>query len=209
MLNHEFRDQAQKKGYQNIAGIDEAGRGPLAGPVVAAAAILSDKFILDGINDSKKLSPKKREALYEQIIASDEVTFGIGIVPPSRIDEINILQATFMAMSLAVNQLSIVADLLLIDGNQSPKLAIPDVTVVKGDSKELSIAVASILAKVTRDRIMIDLDEKYPHYGFAKHMGYPTKAHIEALTLHGVSPVHRLSFGPVKKLAQMASAFST
>jgi len=175
------------------AGIDEAGRGPLAGPVVAAAVILSADHTIIGINDSKKLSPKKREELYELIMAQAQV--GVGIVSESVIDEINILQATFRAMREAVLCLPVKPDKLLVDGNSKiPDCPYDQEVIVQGDSKVESIGAASIIAKVTRDRMMLVLHEEYPHYNFATHKGYGTKVHIEAIKKYGPSPIHRRSF---------------
>ena len=195
----EYEGLAHRKGYPVVAGIDEAGRGPLAGPVVAASAILGSGIDLPEVNDSKKLTPKKRARLYEELIEHDLVSYGVGIVDHERIDEINILEATKEAMRLSVESLEVKPDFLYIDGNFGINLGITDEPVVKGDGKVLSIAVASIIAKEVRDRIMLELDEKYPEYGFKGHMGYPTKAHVAAIEKFGPSPVHRMSFGPLKK----------
>jgi ribonuclease HII len=194
LLHHE-RQQWQN-GRQIVAGVDEAGRGPLAGPVVAAAVVfppsLSDTF---GINDSKKLSPKNRERL-KPLIEDIALAIGVGIVDHIDIDRINILQATYKAMQIAVQQLSFMPDFVLIDGRGIPDLEMPCESIIKGDSKSVSIAAASIIAKVTRDHIMIDMHEKYPHYGFTQHKGYGTKKHIQAIREHGLSPIHRRSFRP-------------
>lgn len=176
-----------------ICGIDEAGRGPLAGPVAAGAVILPEDCEILYLNDSKKLSEKRREELYEEI-TEKAVSFGVGIVGPDRIDEINILQATYEAMRQAVSKLSVVPGLLLNDAVTIPGMEIPQVPIIKGDAKSVSIAAASILAKVTRDRMMRDYEELFPEYGFAKHKGYGTKAHIEALRRFGPCPIHRASF---------------
>lgn len=176
-----------------ICGIDEAGRGPLAGPVVAGAVVLPKDFQLLYLNDSKKLSEKRRNQLYTEI-REQAVSFGIGVVGPDRIDEINILQATYEAMQLAVKQLSVIPDILLNDAVTIPKLTIPQVPIVKGDTKSVSIAAASILAKVTRDQMMIEYDTIFPEYGFAKHKGYGTAFHIEALKTAGPCPIHRKTF---------------
>lgn len=181
------------QGIRPIAGIDEAGRGPLAGPVCAAAVILPDGLAIEGLNDSKKLSDKKRRALYD-IIINQAVTYGIALVDEKTIDEINILQATFLAMRQAAEQLKICPALALVDGNRAPGLSIPVQTVVKGDSLSANIAAASILAKVTRDRLMEQLDAEYPQYGFAVHKGYGTKAHYAALREYGPCPIHRMTF---------------
>ncbi len=192
-MTFEHENDARAHGFEVVCGIDEAGRGPLAGPVCAAAVILPDGYIPDGLNDSKKLSEKKRDALYD-IIIENCVSFSIAMASEKEIDEYNILQATFLAMRRAVVGLSVAPDAALIDGNQKPGLAIAQKTIIKGDACCPSIAAASILAKVTRDRFMQQLDAEYPEYQFAKHKGYPTKLHYEMIREHGVSPVHRLSF---------------
>ena len=186
-----------RKGARLVCGIDEAGRGPWAGPVVAAAVVLDPKCIPDGLNDSKKLSEARREALFEPIMASARV--GIGIAEVDRIDRDNILQATLWAMAQALDQIEGVA-LALVDGNRAPALTCPVQTIVEGDAKSLSIAAASIIAKVTRDRIMVGHDQAYPGYGFARHKGYGTALHQEALRRHGVTPLHRTSFAPIAAL---------
>ena len=179
--------------YRCICGIDEAGRGPLAGPVYAAAVILPNDIIIKGINDSKKLSEKKREELFEKI-TEKAIAYNIFSVDEKRIDEINILNATYEAMNGAVNGLSTAPDFVLIDGNRISGMEIPHETVVKGDSKSISIAAASILAKVSRDRFICQMAEKYPEYGFEKHKGYGTKAHNEAILKYGPCPIHRRTF---------------
>ena len=179
--------------YAFICGIDEVGRGPLAGPVVAGAVILPKDCNILYINDSKKLSEKKREELYDVIMEQAVVT-GIGMASPARIDEINILQATYEAMRSAINNLNPSPDILLNDAVTIPKVDIKQVPIIKGDAKSISIAAASVLAKVTRDRIMEEYDKKYPEYGFAKHKGYGTKQHIQALEQFGASPIHRRTF---------------
>lgn len=179
--------------YNYICGIDEAGRGPLAGPVVAGAVILpADEEILY-LNDSKKLSEKRREALYTEIMEK-AVAVGVGIIGPERIDEINILRATYEAMRQAVSKLSVKPDILLNDAVTIPEVDIRQVPVIKGDAKSVSIAAASIIAKVTRDRMMAEYDEAMPGYGFGKHKGYGTKAHIESLKRLGPCPIHRRTF---------------
>ncbi len=181
------------RSFQAICGVDEAGRGPLAGPVVAGAVILPvDRQILY-LNDSKKLSPKKREELYEEIMAC-AASVGIGVVGPEKIDEINILQATYEAMRLAISALAVQPDLLLNDAVTIPGINIRQIPIVKGDAKSVSIAAASIVAKVTRDRMMEKYDKEMPGYGFAAHKGYGTRAHIEALKKLGPSPIHRKTF---------------
>jgi ribonuclease HII len=181
-----------------VAGVDEAGRGPLAGPVIAAAVILSPDCEIVGIDDSKKLSAKKRERLFE-LISQDAIACSIGRADVQEIDELNILQATLLAMSRAVKGLSVRPSRVLVDGNQAPDIDEPVETLIRGDSLNKSIAAASILAKVTRDREMLEIDRVYPGYGFARHKGYPTKAHIEAIGRYGVLPVHRRSFAPVAR----------
>ena len=185
------------KGYSYIAGVDEAGRGPLAGPVYAAAVILPDDAELTGINDSKKLTPKKREELFEKI-TEIAVSYSIFSVDEKEIDEINILNATHKAMNGAVNGLSQKPDYVIIDGNSIKGMELPHQTVVKGDAKSISIAAASILAKVARDRYIDEMGKVYPEYGFENHKGYGTKAHTDAILKYGVCPIHRRTF--LKKL---------
>ncbi len=192
-MDYEYENQAFADGFSTVCGIDEAGRGPLAGPVCAAAVILPPELEIDGLNDSKKLTEKKRDALFD-IIREKAVAYSVAMVDEKRIDEINILQATFEAMRNAVSGLSVKPDIALIDGNQKPGLEIEERTVVKGDAKSPSIAAASVLAKVTRDRFMLELDKTYPEYQFAKHKGYGTKLHYECIEKYGISPVHRLTF---------------
>lgn len=183
-----------------VCGIDEAGRGPLAGPVVAAAVILDPARPIAGLNDSKKLSALKRESLALEIRAK-AIAFCVAEASPAEIDRINILQATFLAMQRAVAGLSIVPLRAVVDGNRCPKLPIPVEAVVKGDGKIAAIAAASILAKTVRDHGMLELHAQFPQYGFDRHMGYPTAVHLAALQVHGASPHHRRSFGPVAQLA--------
>ena len=187
----EFEEKYESFSY--ICGIDEAGRGPLAGPVVAGAVVLPKGKRILYVNDSKKLSEKKREELFD-VIKEEALCFGLGIVSPERIDEINILQATYEAMREAVNKLSVSPDILLNDAVTIPGIDIRQVPIIKGDAKSLTIASASILAKVTRDRIMAEYDLQYPEYGFAKHKGYGTKAHIDAIRQFGPCPIHRKTF---------------
>ncbi|MCH5317253.1 MAG: ribonuclease HII [Eubacterium sp.] len=188
-----YENEAKAKGYNVICGVDEAGRGPLAGPVFAAAVILPDGHIIEGVNDSKKLSEKKREMLFDKII-EECVCYSVGTASEKEIDEINILQATYLAMKRAVDGLKIKPDYVLIDGNRMPPLDIPAETIVKGDGKSASIAAASIIAKVSRDRYMLELAKKYPQYEFEKHKGYGTKLHYEKIAEHGISNIHRKSF---------------
>ena len=179
--------------YSLICGIDEAGRGPLAGPVVAGAVILPKDCEILYLNDSKKLSPAKREALYEEIMEKAEAV-GVGMASPARIDEINILQATYEAMREAVDNLGVTPELLLNDAVTIPDVSIPQVPIIKGDAKSVSIAAASVIAKVTRDRLMVQYDEILPGYGFAQHKGYGSKEHIEAIRRLGLTPIHRRTF---------------
>ena len=181
------------EGYEYICGVDEAGRGPLCGPVVAAAVILPKHVCIEGVNDSKKISEKKREKLYDDIMKG-AIAVGIGISDVDVIEKVNILNATKIAMKKAIESLSIKPDYVLIDGNQKIDIDILQETVVSGDAKSESIASASIIAKVTRDRMLRKFDEMYPEYGFAKHKGYGTKAHIEAIKKYGLTPIHRKSF---------------
>ncbi|MBA0154511.1 MULTISPECIES: ribonuclease HII [Acinetobacter] len=182
-----------------IAGVDEAGRGPLVGTVVAAAVILDPNNPIAGLNDSKKLSEKKREKLFIEI-QEKALAWAIAEASPAEIDELNILQASLLAMRRAVETLQVQPDQVLVDGNKIPQgLNMPCEAVVGGDALHAEISAASILAKVTRDRQMLELDQKFPQFGFAKHKGYPTKAHFEAIALHGVTTEHRRSFGPVRK----------
>ena len=197
-MDYSFEENAISKGFKTICGIDEAGRGPLAGPVYAAAVILPLGLEITGLNDSKKLSEKKREELFD-VICEKAVDFSIGIADEKEIDEINILNATFLAMKRAVGGLKIKPDYALIDGNRYPRIGgVTEETIVKGDGKSMSVAAASILAKVSRDRYMLEIAEKYPQYCFEKHKGYGTKLHYEMLLKYGISPVHRKSF--LKKL---------
>ena len=189
----EYEEKHYNEGYTAICGCDEAGRGPLCGPVVAAAVILPRGLTIEGLDDSKKLTEKKREALFE-VIKEKALSYCIAEASPEEIDEINILNASVLAMRRAVAGLSVEADFALIDGNCSRGFEIPTETVVKGDSKSYSIAAASVLAKVTRDRGCIELDRLYPEYGIAKHKGYPTKDHMDAVRKHGVAPIYRKSF---------------
>jgi len=195
------------QGFKLVAGLDEAGRGPLAGPVVAAVAVLNPEILLDsvkleklkGINDSKKISAKKREELFD-IIKENFFEIGVGVVNHQTIDRINILQATFLAMKMALGNLKSKPDILLVDGKfPIPNLSLRQEAIINGDALIFSIAAASIVAKVTRDRLMDEYDKKYPQYGFAKHKGYGTPLHLEMLQKHGPSPVHRKSFAPVRR----------
>ena len=188
-----YEREAFADGVKLVCGVDEAGRGPLAGPVCAAAVILPPELVIPGLNDSKKLTDKKRRELYD-VITAEAVSYGIAFASEKEIDEINILQATFLAMARAMEKLTPQPELALIDGNRAKDFGLPVRTIVKGDSLSASIAAASILAKVTRDRLMEEYDEAYPQYGFAIHKGYGTKRHYEALREFGPSPIHRMTF---------------
>ena len=195
---YEFETKASHQGFNNIAGIDEAGRGPLAGPVVAAAVILLSKVNIPNLTDSKKLSPKKRKKLFLEIQES-AAAYGVAVVDHTIINEINILQAARLAMKQAVDQLNPIPDLLLIDGNQKIESTLDQWAIVKGDSKSLSIAAASVLAKVTRDRIMDDYHKLYPQYEFNRHKGYGTKLHRTLIQEYGPCPIHRSKFKGVSE----------
>ena len=197
MVNFDIENEYAQKGFKAICGVDEAGRGPLAGPVYAAAVILPLNCDIPGLNDSKKLSEKKREQLFD-VVKEKALAYGIGVASEKEIDEINILQATFLAMRRAVASLEIKPDFVMIDGNQKPNTGIDEITVVKGDAKSMSIAAASVLAKVSRDRFMLEMAEKYPEYEFEKHKGYGTKLHYEKLAEFGPSEIHRRTF--IKKI---------
>ena len=197
----EIENELYKKGYEYVAGVDEAGRGPLAGPVCAAAVIFPQGVVIDGINDSKKLSEKKRDLLYDEIIEK-ALSYSIQFVEPEVIDEINIRQATSLAMHNAVKELSVSPSYVIIDGKDNIPYDIPYEYVIKGDAKSQTIAAASILAKVSRDRLMTALDEKYPEYGFKKHKGYGTALHIEAIQKYGITEIHRKSFMTDKVLGK-------
>lgn len=189
----EFENEAIAKGYKAICGVDEAGRGPLAGPVCAAAVILPENLIIEGVNDSKKLSEKKREALFD-VIKEKALAYSIAFASVDEIEEINILNAAMLAMKRAVEGLPVKADYAMIDGNRLPKLDIDCECIVKGDAKSMSIACASILAKVSRDRLLYEYADEFPEYGFDKHKGYGTKLHVEALKQYGPCKYHRPSF---------------
>lgn len=194
MPDFEFEKNAIKNGYISVCGVDEAGRGPLAGPVCAAAVILPMDFEIKELNDSKKLSEKKREQLFD-VIKQNAISYSIAYASVEEIEEFNILEATFLAMERAVNGLDKKADYVLIDGNRTPKgLLIPSETIIKGDAKSYSISAASILAKVSRDRLMLEYDKEYPQYNFKKHKGYGTKEHTDAIRKYGPCKIHRMSF---------------
>lgn len=197
---YKYEHELEKEGINYIGGVDEVGRGPLIGPVVTACCILPKDFKLEGLTDSKKLTEKKREEYYKYI-KENCIAYGIGEASPERIDEINIYQATKEAMIMAINKVrdQIPLEHVLIDA-MPLELDIPSTSIIKGDAKSISIAAASVLAKVTRDHMMIELDEKYPEYGFAKHKGYPTKKHLEAIHEYGLIDGYRKTYGPVKEL---------
>jgi ribonuclease HII len=199
MLEYQLEKELNDAGYAAICGVDEAGRGPLCGPVVAAACILPMGLVIEGLNDSKKLTPKKRDALYDYI-CENAVSYCIAEASVEEIDELNILEATLLAMRRAIDGLSVPADFALIDGNVSRDFQIPVRAIVKGDATSPSIAAASILAKVTRDRLMRELDKEFPGYGLAGNKGYGTAEHLRALKELGVSDVHRRSFAPVRDI---------
>ncbi|MBR5427184.1 MAG: ribonuclease HII [Clostridia bacterium] len=194
MISFDIENEARARGFAVIAGVDEAGRGPLAGDVYAGAVILPEGFDVSGLNDSKKLTEKKRELLFEKLTGDPSVIWAVGIATVAEIDEINILNAAFLAMKRAAEGLSSRPDLLLVDGNKAPRTGFPEKTVIKGDALSYSIAAASIVAKVSRDRYMKTLAEKYPEYQFEKHKGYGTALHYEMIRRYGVSPVHRRTF---------------
>ena len=189
-----YEKKFTEAGYNAIAGIDEAGRGPLAGPVVAAAVVVIDGDFKEKIDDSKKLTEKRREKAFIEIL--DKCTVGIGAVDVGDVDRLNIYNATLLAMARAIEELNTTPDYLLIDGKMDVRVKMPRTCLVRGESKSVSIACASIIAKVFRDRVMLEEDKKYPEYGFKKHKGYGTKEHIEAIKKHGLSPIHRRTFGP-------------
>ena len=194
MPDYEFEKAAVNSGFSCICGVDEAGRGPLAGPVCAAAVILPEGVVIEGLDDSKKLTEKKREKLYD-IIKQTAVAYSVAYGTLEEIETVNILEATYLAMNRAIEGLNVKPDFALIDGNRVPRgIKIPCETIVKGDSKSMSVAAASVLAKVTRDRLMLEYDKKYPEYNFKKHKGYGTKEHTELIKQYGPCEIHRLSF---------------
>lgn len=194
--NRQYENELYSKGYKLIGGIDEVGRGPLVGPVVTACVILPEDFALDGLTDSKKLSEKKRDMFYD-IIMEKAISVGIGIMDEDVIDKVNIYEATKLAMYQAVDNMSVKPDYILIDAMKLDKLDVPSTSIIKGDLKSITISAASVIAKVTRDRMMCELDKKYPMYKFAKNKGYPTKDHIEAIVKYGILKEHRKTFKPV------------
>lgn len=203
LIEQALRDQ----GYTSIAGVDEAGRGPLAGPVVAAACILPKEIYLEGIDDSKKLLPSQRAALFETIKSHTSICYGIGVIDASIIDQVNILQATFQAMLLALHNLAQKPDYVLIDGNRMPPLTLPGQALVKGDARCQAIAAASIIAKQTRDELMLQYHKQWPCYHFLENKGYGTKAHLLAIDQYGPCPIHRMSFAPLKQEAAKPMQF--
>lgn len=198
---YEFENKLSDAGFEYICGVDEAGRGPLAGPVVAAAVILKKDVKLDGVNDSKKLSKKKRQALLP-LIKENALAIGVCFVGAAEIDQINILRASRKAMMIAIEQLKIKPDYILSDAMDLQDIAIPFESLIHGDERSISIAAASIIAKETRDDYMLMLDKHYPEYGYKNHFGYPTKAHIEAVRKHGITPYHRKTFQPIKNMVK-------
>ena len=193
--NHQYENDLYKQGINFVAGVDEVGRGPLVGPVVACAVILPKDFTLDGLTDSKKLSEKKREEFCE-IIKKECLAYGVGIIDNNMIDKVNIYEATKLAMIDAINNLSIKAEHILIDAMKLD-IDIPSTSIIKGDLKSISISADSVIAKVERDKMLYELDEKYPYYNFKKNKGYPTKEHVEAINKHGIIKEHRKTYGPV------------
>jgi len=198
MTDWTYEEQARADGYEMIVGLDEAGRGPLAGPVVAAAVVLPAGFDASGIRDSKVMTPRARERMYDRI-TSEAIAYGVGVIGPEVIDEINILRATHLAMKTALDDLGVAFDYILVDGLPVPGLPKASRAIVKGDSLSVSIGAASIIAKVTRDSIMIEMDRLYPEYGFAGHKGYYCRRHIEAIDRRGPCACHRMSFSPIKE----------
>ena len=194
----ELEEMAFQNGYQVVAGVDEAGRGPIAGPVVAAACIMPRGLIIEGIGDSKKLNSKQRQELYSKLVSHPDINFAVGIVEHQQIDLMNILQASLKAMAIAVKNLTINPEFLLIDGNQIPNIQTPAKAVIKGDSLSQIIAAASIIAKYLRDQMMMQFHFEWPRYGFDQHKGYATKLHIQSIDKYGICPIHRQSFEPIK-----------
>ncbi len=202
----QYEKELYEKGYSFICGCDEAGRGPLMGPVVASAVILPKNYELEGLTDSKQLSEKKREKFFE-IIKKDAISYGIGIVSPKEIDEINIYNASRLAMEKAIQELKTKPDYILTDAMPIPNSKIPVKPIIKGDAKSLTIAAASVLAKVTRDHIIYEIDKEYPEYEFKKHKGYPTKRHLELLKLYGPTKDYRFTYGPVRDLIEEGGTY--
>ncbi len=204
--NWQYEKELFEKGYNIVGGVDEVGRGPLNGPVVTACVVLPKDFKLDGLTDSKKISEKKRNEYYEYIV-NNALAYSIGQCSPEEIDKYNILEATKIAMKRAIDKVSeqINLEYVLIDGNMKMDLELPYQSIVKGDFKSISISAASVVAKVTRDKMMYELDEKYPMYGYKDHKGYPTKAHLEAIKKYGLIDGYRKSYGPVKEILEMGN----
>tara|TARA_Y100001970_G_scaffold12124_1_gene13877 strand:+ start:305 stop:922 length:618 start_codon:yes stop_codon:yes gene_type:complete len=198
-----IENKKRQLNFHTIAGVDEAGRGPWAGPVYSAIVILNEDHIPEGINDSKKVSEKKRMELYEEILLNHE--YGVGHASPEEIDRLNILEATFLAMKRALDNIIIKPDYILVDGNLSPKFKIPHEAIIKGDSISMSIAAASIIAKVERDKFMLNIDKEYPEYKWKKNKGYGTKDHQNALNANGASKYHRKSFSPIRKILSLST----
>jgi len=194
----QFESEVRLQGYDKIAGIDEAGRGPLAGPVVAAACLFTDHLFISGINDSKKIPSTKRRRLFEILTTHPHIVYSISVIDAAEIDSLNIYQATVKAMESAVSSLQVKAHYLLVDGMELKAVSTPNLKIIKGDQRSLSIASASIIAKETRDEIMCEYDRLYPEYGFKQHKGYGTAAHLEAIKRYGPCPIHRRSFEPIK-----------
>jgi ribonuclease HII len=195
-----YEQEARSQGFKTIAGIDEAGRGPLAGPVVAAACIIPEGVYFRYINDSKQLNSEERDSIFLELTSHSDVVFGVGIICQKEIDRVNIYQATILAMLQAVNQLAARPDYLLVDGLKLPHPSLPCLKIIQGDTLSQSIAAASIIAKVTRDRLMKEYDQEWPAYGFGQHKGYATPQHLAAIHEHGPCPLHRYSFDPIKSL---------
>ncbi len=198
---YKYEKELWKQGIHLVAGMDEVGRGPLIGPVVTACVILPEDFVLEGLTDSKKLSEKKREEFYDYII-NHAISIGIGMMSEKVIDEVNIYEATKLAMYQAVEKSKVKPEHVLIDAMKLDKLEMPSTSIIKGDAKSISIAAASVIAKVTRDRMMIELDKKYPMYGFKSHKGYPTKKHIEAIKEYGLIDGYRKTFKPISEMVK-------
>ena len=197
----QFEEDARRQGFHSIAGVDEAGRGPLAGPVLSAACIIPKGTFFPGIDDSKKLTPLQRDKLFDQITSCEGIVYSVGLVSHQEIDRVNIYQATILAMLQAIAGLTHAPDYLLVDGMKLPHPTIPCLKIIKGDALSQSIAAASVIAKVTRDRLMEEYDQQYPQYGFKQHKGYGTPQHLMAISTHGPCEIHRRSFAPINSIA--------